>query len=144
MKAFLLIVVGCWAAVSGVGSGAGEREGTASVKTEISDQQIVKLPNSVHHSAREDGTHVVTIDGVDAASRMDRERQDPPTTCYQTPMDDIPTIPERVSFTVDHEKRTCTLVPPRELKRSELSAAIDEAAKVRSATPRQGIRMCCQ
>lgn len=136
MNTPLLIVVVCWVAIPGFSGGAGEQEETASTKTEISDQQIVRLPTSVHHSTGEDGTHVVTIDGIGAAPPRDRERQDPPTEVLDvTPLDSIPSLRERVSFNVDHDKRTCTLVTSRELKLSELSAAIDETAKARSDIP---------
>ena len=135
MKTPLLIVAVCWVAASGFASGAEELVKTASNNTKLPEEQIVKLPTSVHYSASGDGKHVVTIDGIGAAPRRIGERLDQPATFYQTPLDYIPSLPERVSFVVDHEKRTCTLVTTRELKRSELSAAIDETAKVRSDIP---------
>ena len=98
------------------------------------EEPLVKLPTSVRYSALEGGKHEVSINGVGAATVKIGESK-APLGFSQTPMDYIPSIPERLSFKVDHDKRTCTLVTSRELKRHELSAAIDEVAKARSDIP---------
>lgn len=135
MNAQLLIVIACSVAASGFGGGAEEPAEASSTKTKISEEQIPTLPATVHYSASRDGKHVYIINGIGAAPIPVGGRQEPLAALYQTPLDYIPSLPERVSFSVNHDTRTCTLVTSRELSRTELSAAIDETAKARSDIP---------
>ena len=119
MNTTLLVLATCWITVSGFCTG---------------NEQVESLPTSVHYSFSADREHVVTIAGVAAAQPKIGESH-APLAFSQRPLDYIPSIPERVSFMVDHDKRTCTLVTSRQLNRSELSAAIDQTAKARSDIP---------
>jgi hypothetical protein len=98
------------------------------------EEPLAKLPTSVRYTVIEGGKHEVTINGV-ATATVGIDGEKAPLGFPQTPMDYIPSIPERLSLKVDHDKRTCTLVTSRELKMYELSAAIDEVAKARSDIP---------
>lgn len=92
------------------------------------------MPKSVHYKKTEDGKHEVTIDGVgtpfDSESRLGNQAM-----FSQRPIDYLPSLPERISFNVDYEKGTCTLVTSRELKLSELAAAINQVAAARRDIP---------